>query len=264
MPKIECPSGLVLNMRKMKGREIVAVASQSDDTDSSTNMQALIGTCWNETIDSGPYPYVMPGNETTPPWIRLLKGDVLHVFIQLRRLSLLDGNDYNFPVKCEECGKRYDWTLPLDVLPVFKLSEASKAIVSRGELFEHVTADGTKVTFDLQKMAQESDIAKLMKAQGRTRTTMLDTLAGQIQAINGKATPIKFRFDWLQDLDLDEITRLQEAFEAADCGIDTKIETVCTHCKWKQAIPLPFGKSFFTLVRAKVQAPTTKEEAPPT
>lgn len=260
MPNIECPSGLVLNVRKMKGREIVAVASQADDTDASMNMQTLIGTCWLDTVDPGPYPYVLPGNDTAPPWLRLLKGDVLFVFIALRRLSLFEGNDYHFQVRCEECGKGYVWTLPLDKLPTFKLPDESKARVMKGELFECTTSDGTKVQFDLQKMAQEEDVAKLMKSQGRKRATMLDTLAGQIQTINGKPTPIKFKFDWLMDQDLDVITCLEAEFAKVDCGVDTAIATVCTHCSWKQAIALPFGKSFFTLVRSKEPTPK-KEEA---
>lgn len=252
MPTMKCPSGLVLEMRKIKGREIVALASTAEsESVADTSMASLVGACWEGTTDAGPYPYVVAGTQLAPPWLRLLKGDVLFLFIELRRISLLDGEIYSPLVTCEACKRSYGWDVPLSELPKLELPAESVARMKAGQLFDTTLPSGAVVQFDLQKTAQETEIINLLKMQHRNGGTVIDTLAAQIVKVDGRELTIKERSEFVQDLGLDEVTTLQEAFEAVDCGIDTEIVTICKHCGHRQAIALPLAKGFFQLSRTK-------------
>lgn len=254
MPLLETPSGLTAEIRKIRGIELVHLAEQADDASQSDSFGSIIGPCWIRTINPGPYPFVKGDSEDRPPWDRLLKGDVLSAFIYLRRISLTDGDEYDFDVKCEECRHRYGWTVNLASDLVFKkLPLESIERIQRGESFSTRTGDGRLVRFGLQTTAQEEPILKLMKQQKRGRATIVDTLAAQTLSIEGVNPDLRARWRFLSELDLDELYKLRSAFEEPDCGIDTAIQTRCTKrsCGWIQDVALPLGRTFFAPKRRR-------------
>lgn len=254
MPILEAPSGLAGDVRKIKGGELIKLAESADDTGPDGGFGAMISACWLRTTDAGPYSFVQVG-DTKPDWQRMLKGDALYAFVFLRQISM--GDDYDFDVQCEECKKRYGWTLRLSELPVRKLSEKAAEHFRSGEPFE-TTVAGRTVRFALGTIAQEGPITKLMKKQKREVGTMVDTLCAQTISIEGVNPDINARHRWLSDLDLDELHELRAAFDEHDCGIETLIQTRCTKrtCRWEQDINLPLGKTFFARPRRR---PTEEE-----
>lgn len=249
---IDCPSGLVGKIRKMRGAELASLAQASDNAQAD-GYGAILGPCWLGIEDPGPYSFLKQG-DARPEWKRLLKGDLIHLLIALRRISMPDGNNYEFAVKCEECGKRYQWELPLTALPIQTLSEDSAKTLRDGKFFEaRIRSSGRRVTFDLMRFEQDDQVEKLMKAlekkRGETRstTTLVDLLAAQTSSIEGVGPDILNRYDALSALDLDDLYELHRDMQAVDCGVDTAIQTKCTHkkCEWIQDMNLPFGRSFF-------------------
>lgn len=259
MPTLEAPSGLVGEVRKIRGAELITLAEAAGDTSPDGGFSSVLSGCWVRTEDPGPYAFVLAG-DTKPDWSRVLKGDALYAFIYLRQISLSD--DYDFDVQCEECKRKYGWTIKLSDLPVRKLSEENAARLRRGDPFEaHVREK--LVRFNLQTIAQEGPITKLMKQQRRQVSTMIDALAAQIVSIEGVKPDIKARHRFISDLDLDELHSLREALDAPDCGLETGIETVCTNraCQWTQDVNLPLGKSFFARRRRQPAQEPPEEEA---
>jgi hypothetical protein len=262
MPILETPSGLTAEVRKIRGVELVRLAEQADDEAETSAFGQVLGACWIRTIDPGPYPFVKADSEERPPWPRILKGDVLFAFVYLRRISMPDGNSYDFDVRCEECRKRYGWTIDLAKdLKVKPLPPESVERIKAGEAFETCMHDGRRIRFALQTTDQEAPMLRLMKQQKRTRTTFVDVLASQTISIEGVNPDLRARWRFLSELDLDELYGLREAFEAPDCGLDTAIQTRCTKaaCSWVQDVNLPLGKTFF----APRRKPKTDEAGTP-
>jgi hypothetical protein len=87
MYHVTCPSGLAGYVRKIKGTEIVAIAEQIESGEGD-GFRSIIGACWMETTDPGPYLFLQSGVEAKDiPWIRILQGDIVYLMIELRRLS---------------------------------------------------------------------------------------------------------------------------------------------------------------------------------
>lgn len=265
MPQIQCPSGFTFEARKIKGREIIAIAEQAEEGTVQSAFVTLVGGCWLSTVWPMPYPFVQEGAEESPMWMRLLKGDVLFALIELRRISMPDGNEYDFDVRCEACGKKYGWTVLLNQLPKIALPVESVTKLSKGLPFvvQFDPLGPQPITFELQTMDQEQDIAKLLQSTDRVRATLIDTLASQIKKIGERTPTMRQKFELLSDLDYDALMNLRAQFEAADCGIDTEFKTRCKHCRNEQEVALPLGKSFFGPRRAKPAAPADQEEALP-
>lgn len=261
--KIGFPSGLKATVRKIRGAELNALAQESDEsTVSDGGFGAVLSPCWLETADPGPYPNLATGSDK-PVFSRLLKGDLLYGFIFLRRISKPDGDLYDFPIKCEECDKRYDWTLKLTDLPIRVLTPESQAVIKSGRPFSTtLLSDGRAVTFHPQYVPQEDEIRELMRRQKREKATILDILAAQTVTIDGVGPDMRARWRFLGDLDIDDLEDLQAKFEAVDCGVDTAIRTRCTNakCKWTQDINLPFGKSFFARKRSTPKAEPDEDQ----
>jgi hypothetical protein len=266
MPTLEAPSGLVADVRKIKGTELIRLAESADDAGPDGGFGHVLSGCWLRTVDPGPYGFVQAG-DVKPTWERMLKGDTLHAFVFLRSISMPDGDAYDFPVHCEECRKRYEWTIKISELGVRKLPAESAERLRAGKPFETHLADGKLVRFNLQTISQEGPITRLMKQQKREQATMIDTIVGQTISVEGVGPDIRARWRFISELDMDELYRLREAFDAADCGIETGLQTRCTNrqCRWEQDINLPLGKAFFAPRRRRQeQGPTGPSDEPNT
>lgn len=244
MTTLEFPSGLHGEVRKIKGHEIAAIAEQADS--GSNGFNTIMSGCWQQTLDVGPYAFLRTG-DAKPDWGRLLKGDLLYGIIQLRRISLTDGDNYDFDVPCEECRAKIKWTVKLSDLTVQKLSADAKEMVRAGAPFNTSIA-GRAIQFHPQCVAHEEPVARLMKRQQRTAAVIQDVLVGQIVSIEGVPNDILARWKWLSDLSMGELYDLRAAMEENDCGVQTGIEVQCQErsCRWVQEVNLPLGKRFFS------------------
>lgn len=251
MPTLDAPSGLTADVRKIKGTELIKLAESSDDAGPDGGFGNVLNGCWLRTIDPGPYSFVQAG-DAKPQWSRLLKGDTLYAFIFLRSISMPDGDDYDFPVQCEECKKRYDWTIKLSSLFLKRLPASSIEKLKTQKPFE-TEVSGRGVKFNLQTIAQEEPLSKFMRQQKRQTGTMIDTLVSQIISIEGVKPGIRNTWQFVSELDMDELYNLRAAMDEPDCGIETQFQTRCTNrqCRWEQDINLPLGKTFFAPKRKR-------------
>lgn len=285
---IVCPSGLKGIVRGMRGREAQAFVDPVL-VRSHASMDTLLGNCWLETIDAGPYELVEPkgiGKTGAPQvpklnWRDVLMGDRSHALLEIRAATF--GQEYDFQVSCESCTQRYGWELELSALERKPLPEASfEKIRSKTNRFEIDISDGKVLAFKLPTGVEEIAVAKLKGGPQSTRrlgpvdAIWLQTLGIYVRAYDGAVPEGVNRHSdklegedgvamhpipggptgirrYLEDLDVTELQEVQEKIQSFDCGVETKIETICEHCGWQQWIELPFQRSFFAR-RAKKPA----------
>lgn len=270
--QIECLSGLVASVRNIKGHELAALAEQAEgDTTPIDGITTIVGGCWLTTIDPGPYRIVTAG-DAKPEYKRILKGDIIYSLLRLRASSVKTpdstpgpwgpGDPYAFDVQCgaSGCRKRYGWELLLSQLKRKELSEASRKTLNEGGVFE-TTVGGRRYTFQLQTPAIDEPMVKLRGQQKRKSASIVDTLTAQTITVEGlKSNDIRSRWNYIADLDNLELQELQEAYEDADCGIDTEIQTQCVHCRRIEDIELPLGRSFFRPKKPAAEEVEIEEE----
>ncbi len=263
---IECPSGLKGEARRIKGREIQAIADKlADDEDvSEAGLISVLNGCWTNTIDPGPYGYVSVGT-TQVPWRRILKGDLIPALLNIRVGSFRDGKDYTFVARCSACKKPFRWTIDITKELLARTRPLSK------EGLAHLEQGGADLEMDLEMMPDEGgetnvipvkyrlanlerdkDATKWKRQQLRRKERrskeeiIIDQLANQITSVDGKKLNHRDRWQWVRNLDAQSIYDLRDHFEAAECGIDTSVTVQCERetCEYEFDVDLPFGPSF--------------------
>lgn len=263
---IECPSGFKGEARRIKGHEIQAIADKlADDEDvSEAGLIAVLNGCWATTIDPGPYQYISAG-DTAVPWRRVLKGDLIPALLNIRVGSFRGGASYTFLTRCRSCNKPpFKWTVDLRATLLSRtrpLSEAGVRHLRDGEDLrfdlEVMPEMGGEpevvpITFRLATLDRDDESTKWRRQQVRRKERVardeiiIDQLANQITSIGGQRMDIRMRWKWVRNLDAQAIYDLRDAFEAAECGIDTAVTVRCENdrCGLQYDIDLPFGPSF--------------------
>ena len=234
---ITCPSGLSGRVRGMKVRE-ERILTDRKLAKSGGQMEELLAACWVETLDRGVYDF----GERSVDWSRVLQGDRFYALLKIREATY--GPAYAFSVSCpvEACRTRIDWELDVNDLPVRPLSEESRAAFVAGNRFPMTLPDaGTRVWFKLFTGADERRLPALKKAAGdHFISAMLGMRLVEIQGVDAKD---KRRF--LEDLSMRDADALVDAFDRADCGVDTALEVECPECFGRAEVELPFDATFF-------------------
>lgn len=233
--KIVCPSGLTGIVRKLKVKEVRSLTDRNLQKRGGS-IGRLLESCWLETLDRGPY----PGEVNAPlDWNLILQGDRVYAMIQLGRLSYPD-QPYEFAVPCAFCGKRIDWSVDVNDLPVFDLPQESFDAIQAGQnRFTATASTGERVTFRLLVGADEAKIPEFTETHPeRMLELSLSLKIVEIEGVNDGA-----RMDWIKDLDLDVLQDLADKFEEVDCGVETAIDIRCGSfsCGSEQEIEIPFG-----------------------
>ena len=124
---ITCPSGLTGRVRGMKVREERILADRKL-AKSGGQVDELLGACWEETLDPGPYDFGDKGID----WGAVLQGDRFYALLQVRALTY--GPEYAFALGCQNdgCRARFEWELDLTELPVRPLTDESRAAFTDG------------------------------------------------------------------------------------------------------------------------------------
>lgn len=255
--EITTPSGMVLTMRPLKGKELAALAADDDD-DAIGKMGVIVGGCWESTIDPGPYPHVKTG-DVRPDLSTILKGDMLYLLLRMRALSMRSpdsepgpwgqGDRYWFPVRCENpsCpAKNYEWEMNLSDLTQRALPADSAKRLRAGESF-YAEVDGVKYTYVLQTAKLDPAINKLRRQQKRTSSNLIDVLTAQtvdIDACPGARTNIGTRYNYFAECNAQHLFDLSKIYGDADCGTETKIDVKHSLCRHEQEVELPLVKGF--------------------
>ncbi len=250
--QVTCPSGLSGRVRGFKAKEANVLADKRAMKDGSA-FDVLLGNCWLETTNPGPYSWLTKREDGTYPkvdWSKALVCDRFWALLKIRQAAY--GKDYAFKVSCQnrpDCKTVIDWELDLADLPVKELPKESRAQLLEGEnSFEVTLPDGKKCNFRLQTGAGEKlAMAAVNRQQATAITAALNSRIVSIEGITGA----RERLAYLEELDMERIIELVETFDSFDGGTETDIEIECPECGLIQAVSLPLGQEFFLPSRKK-------------
>ena len=232
---ITCPSGCSGHVRGMRVREERVLADRRL-AKSGGQLDELLASCWQETVEAGPYQLGEKGID----WGAVLQGDRFFALLMIRALTY--GPEYAFAVSCRTCRARIEWEVDLTKLPVRPLSPESRAAFIAGNRFATTLPDaGKPVTF---KLLTGGDERKLPALQRAAPDRLLSAVLGyRVVAIDG--VDPKDQRQFLEDLTLRDADFLVDEFDRVDCGVDTTIEVECPECRETQEVELPFDSAFF-------------------
>jgi len=236
MSQVTCPSGLVLEIRGLKNKEINILTDKQAIRDGKVQQQILAASC--TVVDAGPY---NEPNGKPFSWPDVLIADQTVALIAVRCLTF--GSEYDIDVHCDQCRKRISWTVDLSQdLTVEPLSADTLKVFAQGNRFETVLpSTGKKVWFCLTTGGLIQRLQKVIDKNPDKLWTI--SLAARILEIEGVTDMDRKRF--LDEMDAGDTMRLREAFEEHEGGIDTDIVAECSGCMSEQEISLPLGHTLF-------------------
>jgi hypothetical protein len=235
---ITCPSGLTGRIRGMKVRE-ERILTDRKLAKNGGQVEALLASCWEETLDPGPYTF----GERGADWGQVLQGDRFFALLKIREATY--GPMYAFTVSCpaDACRARIDWELDVNALPVRALPEASRAAFLAGNRFETRLPDaGRRAWFRLFTGADERKLPQIRRTSGER--FMSSVIGLRVLEIEGVEAKDKRRF--IEDeLSMRDADFLMDEFDRVGCGVETAIEIECPECFRSAEVELPFDGTFF-------------------
>jgi len=255
--EIECPSGLRVKLRSIKGKDLDGLRDKRRLATGEA-FSKLLDDCTLEVLDPGPYfgtasLQVVGSKQPVWGWKQALIGDRVHGLLGLR--SATSGTMYGFRVRCgnDQCRAWIDWELDLAELPIKPLSPESRERFRADNRFE-ATVDGRVVVFHLVTGEDQAKAIRLQERFAAARKRQKERgdsaseggqallgLAARIVSVEGESDVVAY----LSELDLGEIERLIRVMDKADCGVETGIEVVCGECEEVTSQELPLDANFF-------------------
>jgi hypothetical protein len=243
--EIECPSGLVGELRGLTGREIDMFANRQGAQERNV-MEDVLNACWVRTLKPGPaYPGHQDGADFD--WSKALTGDRFYALINIRIASRGKSVfEYTVP-KCGSCEKKFTNTIDLNDLPVIEYDPEDCALFAENRDRFTAEVDGCQVTYRLTVGKDETEISK--KQSMKSEAVVSVGLAHRIECVTvpGQEAPIEHKADiaeWIRGLVEHQEIDLVEALQDHDGGVETSVEMVCTYCGWRAEGDLPLDQLF--------------------
>ena len=240
--EVVCPSGLTGMVRGWKTKE-ANILSNKKNIRNRTSLDKILANCWLSVTNPGPYEC----KDAKLEWQQVLLCDRFWALLCMRAATY--GDAYEFSIQCSDrslCGKKIEWECNLSELPFKELPKESRAKIAAGD--NSFTAEltcgeyaGRAVNFHLPTGQHEKRSAEMM--EGQDTRVVVAALATRIDSIEGVEKGHLVRV--LDDMEMSDLMRLMDQFEAVDGGVDTTIEIECPHCGLLQDVDLPFGQGFF-------------------
>jgi len=253
---ITCPSGLEGEIRTLTGAELKLFGNRKLAKAGRTMGDILKG-CWLRTVAPGPYLRMKSGADggLVMDWDQVLTGDLMHAFIEIRRLGWGDAYDFTFQCTDRECRKDHadttGWSLSLADLKTRLLTAEARDVFIGSNRLPYRFGE-VPVTYRLMTWADEREAsARLTKYKDDDENLMLAGMAERLVEIDGQEVAVLERIAWLNEQPAPAITDFQEHLLATDPGPVTGIEVQCRFCQSILRIDLPFGETWFR--RAKVK-----------
>jgi hypothetical protein len=228
---VHCPSGLVIDLRKLKVQEMNILADKQAQQ-KGVVLDSLLNNLWTATQDPGPYTFT-----DRPLWDDVLVGDRYYALLQSRCAT--HGPEFDFKVQCAVCRAAIDWTINLDELPKKMLDPRDADVFRAGNAFEDLGPSGKKVAFHLMTGRHEKKAQQILKSNRTSRVTA--SLLARIDSIEG----VTDRARYIDDLDMGEAMELIAMLDSHDCGIETTFEVQCTECDAVSEVMLPLDQGGF-------------------
>ena len=235
--KVQCPSGLVGEVRGLKVGEILLMQDPKLLRQGKVFNQ-LVASCWVTTLDPGPYHF---DPSQPPPWTTMLHCDKMIVLREIRAST--GGSDYEFEMRCSSCDHRYVWVQPLRDLKTQPLPPATIQHVRNRQNF-FVNLSSGRVEFRQLLNADDEQLVRL------TRDGYPPATAGFLCRILQVQTPDELVLSdlpeidvWLKALDPIDFDALEDAMDATDGGLDLRTQAECPKCSTQEAVIVPLLQS---------------------
>lgn len=246
MRQVECPSGLVVRVRKLQGAEANKLASE-DAAQRGDVFDAVLRGCTLELVDPGPYSF-----DSAVSWPDVLTCDRFVTLTMIRIAT--HGTKYEYEFQCGHsaktigrgCGHVFPWTFDIvEDFPLYDLPDESRDKIAAGDnRFEALCGDKI-VVFKLLTGRDEARAAKRMP-ENRDRIVTY-SLAQRIVEVDG-VDRLKIG-EWIDAVGFDEQLQLLDEFEDVDGGIDQEVEVKCPACGAVLRYEVPFEGSAYWLPR---------------
>ncbi len=183
--------------------------------------------------------------------LELVLGDRLYLLLKLRCISY--GDEYRFPWRCSECGKRNQAAVDLSKLEIQEVADdASNVFEVKLPVLGHELGVRLLTGLDEEKV---QDYVKRMTS----KATNVDAgalgyiyrLARRVESINDEPTGIRESMELIDSLKGKDSVHLRDEIDDHDVGPIMEIEQTCAHCGWAEDLTVPFDKQFFRPTRRR-------------
>lgn len=268
---IDFLSGLSCEFRKLKGKELSALANAGDSI-STQSFINMLRACWVTTISAGPYTHA---DEGVPNWDQVVSGDLLYGITMLSAGSIPDGDRYVFPVRCESrhvgseaSTRNFRWgvSLSADVKVQRMSADVQKSMRESGNRFSVKLLSGQDASFKLLTSSEDKPLRDLLRLHKIKNATLAERFAVQFTSVAGVNSDLRSRYRFFLDSDNDVLEDLREQTEKYDCGFNTAVEVTCPDpsCGLVQEVQLPFDRICSPRLKLPTQvAEEDPEEDPP-
>lgn len=237
----KCPSGLVIDVRELKGREIRKMKEVVNP------MLAIVEGCTEKVVDPGPY--VLEGGKLD--WMKVLAGDIATALVKIAVAGFGAKRIVQFECQLQECRKANpkptSIDLDLDKLEIREFSKEALRTFTNGNEFT-ATIDGATITYCLPTGAIVD--AAVRRGEDAHEWQVLADVISEIELPKkgGKQDKVdevkKFnsdKLDWIDNLNAENLKMLTDELNKHDCGPSSMIEAQCKWCYRTRSHLFPFA-----------------------
>ena len=180
--------------------------------------------------------------ESNYPAKKLLSYDSVFLMYALRQITY--GNDYNFSVKCADCGKEFPYTMDISDVDFKELEDKTD------ERTIELPVSKYSATLRLLRLGDEEEAARLASKyedDEEVTDTVINFFVRTVSIRDDKGDELS-PDDWLEFytcLPAKDRRAIQESF--ANAIMDPKIDIICPKCGNKITISIPWTQDFFRL-----------------
>ena len=234
--EVVCPSGMRGMIRPLKVTE-ERLYREAKVIKANRTIQQFISHGWVGLVDPGPYNF--KGDKVD--WDKLLIGDSMYLLMQVRAATYT--HEYPIVFPCQGCNKPVNHTIDvLQDMEMQLLPEESRVHVSTGDPMS-IMYDNREIRFRLLTLGDEKQISRIedMRKFNRVQAALAVRIV-EVEGIDKHGFGV---INWIEEMDASEPDDLTEILDEYDCGLDTTIDAICEHCKYRQELDLPLQASFF-------------------
>jgi len=235
--RVECPSGLIVNLRRFKLADKDLMASKRTHRLGATTV--LLRELTESIEEPGPYGLSEDGNLD---WDDVLQGDRTAALLTNRIETW--GDEMIAKRKCQSpsCNERIVMEYSLQDLEIRKLPKTSLPHVSDPDRTPLKTTlpSGAVVSFRLIRGGDEKKLKKLKKNnRDNLATAFMHYRVVEVAGVEKS----KLRA-WLANMDGRDDVFLEHAMDEAGCGVDTEVVFECPDCDYEWEEDVELGEDF--------------------
>lgn len=242
---ITSPSGMVLTIRGLKGKELDDFANRQTNKRKNITLR-MCAACTTSVKDPGPYDLQ---EDLSLDWTEVLVGDLSYAIIAIRQATFRDTRDevFTFKQACPSCEHKFEWGVDLLELEKKEWSKSDRERYKTNPTYECKlmlsgygdSVDGTYTVS--HRLLTGADQGK-KRPKGKEDSVVYGVAERlvEVRRPNGETISKSDVYSWLGELDLSDLDSLAEMMDEVDCGVDTTLLIECPACEEEWHVELPF------------------------